>query len=1019
MARHVTQEQREPVKVNLASLVARVQYLLSIALGPGMSISQRLMGTWKVGKVSQILSRLTNLVSIYVIGALIFVALALALVIWPAYFPASSYTPLNFQVLEETSGGDLSPEMALGRVRTAPRVSHVDTGRSEAPYWVLLSAKTANDAVSVIEFPSRHGRELVCWDALSLQVIGYGSRSGASGDVRPVRSGFGVKVRNANVPLLCRASFVGPARLSAVHWDAPSLASAENDFARKSGLLDGGIFMLAVFMIITAVVVKERLYILFGLWLILHARMATLSFGADIQLLGSTFPDDYILRSRLLTTALFSLSSVSLFLALFHRELGLIRARIWAPALQAPALILVVLSATLPYKDYLPYLWIHTTWMVVIMIWLMSRVILHVRSSVGILCCVAMCVALTAGMAEVLGAAYGWRWLTDIYNHVHSALVSSVLCTLSIAEHFRQEHRNREIVQERLEQAFNAMPVGLFTLNLAGEIVSANPAFLKAIGQRALNATNNRWEHHFSEGSVAELFELVQVQPDARLVVEGKEVAGGSGASRKRFSVRASLTEGQLEGYMEDITERDKAFAQYRHLASHDAVTDCLNQRGAQDAYLTAIAELGSGKPTALAYVSLTNFRIVEEIYGSNTSEEVLRQIARTISVTVGANYGVGRIGYDNFVIIMPDTSIDMAKKACETLLLTFEQADYRTRSNKLFFASAVISVLEVSHAIPWQEALASVTQACSTVKGTPERLVCLDKNSPVLRAQAYRAQIASELREGRMPAGAYLEIQPIISATHPHAARNGEIVLRCNDAEGMGVPGDVIFAAAVEHDLTSVVDEWVITRSLEWIEANIELFESTMIISVDVHAASLRDQRFVTSLCLLFREKESAARKLCIDVPAAAAMEDVEGATWFMDMFFEARVRSTLSEFGAGKTVLTSITRLPAVALKLDGSVLNDPALVEAIISLAHNRGMLVLADGVNHTITASTLLGAGVRYIQGPAVSPSVALSAFLSAHAPSDFVTDPGMKSVIDDFGDQVPDSFMGLVDFSKYQ
>ena len=75
-----------------------------------------------------------------------------------------------------------------------------------------------------------------------------------------------------------------------MQWPADQFALSVQHYHRKSGLLDGGMIVLALFVLITALINRQPLYVLFAGWLILNLRVGALSAGWDIQWLGQVVP---------------------------------------------------------------------------------------------------------------------------------------------------------------------------------------------------------------------------------------------------------------------------------------------------------------------------------------------------------------------------------------------------------------------------------------------------------------------------------------------------------------------------------------------------------------------------------------------------------------------------------------------------------------------------------------------------------------------------------------------------------
>ena len=175
----------------------------------------------------------------------------------------------------------------------------------------------------LIELPSRHAVQAECWNAATLQPLGSAGKASATGAMRPARAGFAITLGQlqASVSVLCQASFVGPARISAVQWRTDGFEQAAQEFHRKSGLLDGGVIMLALFALMTALINRAPVYVLFAVWLVFNLRMGTISAGWDTQWLGAVVPTDWLSASRLLTFAGFYAITGMLFRQLFREEL--------------------------------------------------------------------------------------------------------------------------------------------------------------------------------------------------------------------------------------------------------------------------------------------------------------------------------------------------------------------------------------------------------------------------------------------------------------------------------------------------------------------------------------------------------------------------------------------------------------------------------------------------------------------------------------------------------------------------
>ena len=208
-------------------------------------------------------------------------------------------------------------------------------------------------------FPSRHTRSLSCWRGNALTPLGSATRSGTEGALVPINSGFATTAGNlSGVPLLCRATFVGPARLSVTASTAANFDLATRVFANDMGLLEGGLTVLAIFMLLAAMVNREPLYIVFAAWLIVNARLGANSAGWDSVWLGHQVPTAWLDAMRKIIFASNFPLTVYLFTRLFQGDLAKYRGRPLMRTLELLYLPMFAAALLLPYRHFIPALWL-------------------------------------------------------------------------------------------------------------------------------------------------------------------------------------------------------------------------------------------------------------------------------------------------------------------------------------------------------------------------------------------------------------------------------------------------------------------------------------------------------------------------------------------------------------------------------------------------------------------------------------------------------------------------------------
>ena len=930
------------------------------------------------------------------------VALSLvALFAWDSHYQASGGTALPLRVLAET-GTPLVPAQALAALQRHPEVAFSDTKLSDAPRWFTFNTVAVPGEVPVVEFPSRHAVGLACWDAVSLSPIGNSTRSRSEGAMAPVKSGFSVVLDNTPSQLLCRGTFVGPARVTVLQWPADQLSRSVEQYHRKSGLLDGGMIVLTLFVLTTALINRQALYVLFAGWLILNLRVGALSAGWDTQWLGQVVPAEWLLLSRSVTIALYAVVTLALYQMLFRKDLA--RSRFVGPLQILEWLCVPLLAAAflMPYSTFLPMMWVVTAFGLLWATMGLVNILFLFRTRVAFWFAASFGVTFMAGFAEVISAALGMREMLGVVNSVTAALASSLLAALAVAEQMRMETEKRIAAQAELQYAYEAMPVGLFTLDVYGQFLSANPAVDKMLGMGGVVPGRTRWKQFFEEEVWRQLHDQVHTAPDVELEIQNRE-------GTRRFLVRATLARGRIEGVLQDITEQAKATEQLQFMANNDPLTKIFNRRGIERMFETAALQLAVGKPLALAYLDLDRFKLINDLFGHSAGDEVLKQVCERISMMLAGGQQVGRVGGDEFVIVMPDTTIPLASLICRGIVERICATPYRV-GDKAFHVRGSIGLIEVSRGMPMKDAISTADRACREAKGGhSEGLVVYERNASAFHERESELNLVERLAAPNATDGMFLEMQPIMSLKTPHASLNFEVLLRMRDPSGNVMAAGPVIAAAEKSGRAGMIDRWVLASTLAWIAQNAGSLANTQFVCMNLSGASLNDESFVQDTFDILARYVHVSHKLCMEITESVALHDLDNTRRFIDQVRSFGVKVALDDFGAGYTSFSYLKELPADVLKIDGNfIVNinahpaNVAIVEAIVSLAVNLGMKTIAEWAEDSATVQTLADIGVDYVQGYAIARSMAPERLLSGASSASFIADDDVARIVNGLG-----------------
>ncbi|WP_179405171.1 EAL domain-containing protein [Burkholderia guangdongensis] len=952
-------------------------------------------------------------------------------------------TPVPLRVLADPRGR-LDVVAAAAALKDAPEVEKYDTHLSETPFWlsVTLPARMDDNTKppadgslppgAALRISARHIEQIVCYDAATFEPLGRVSRGWiVSGALQ--RSGSSVALGiDGRAAVLCRASFSGPVVVHTRLLSETDQKILNDRFYRYNGLLEGGLATLAVFVLIAAVINRDWVYVLFAGWLFGNLRLASISMGWDDMWLGTPIPHDWISLIRKITVPVEYILTGTLFATLFRHDLPrvgfqrLFRAVLWL------GFVVLVASIVLPVRLYLPVMWASMSVGIAVGVFMLVRLLIVAPSRTAIWYAGALAVAYLSFLSEIASAALHAHFLVPALNSVTSALMSSLMAAVAIAEQIRAERQQRMRAQVDLNNTYALTPVGLFTLNADGSFARFNPALVAMLGLRD-NGDRHHWDDYFAPGSWKAIYDDARVSGavESELTREigapagtkpvgttpGDAAPGTAHASHRYYLVRAAHAGTQLEGSIQDVTERQQAVHTLRYLADHDPLTGALNRRGIDreiresDAHATSDAQR-----RVIGYLDLDRFKLINDLFGHHVGDEVLRQVRQRMEEVLGPRDRVGRIGGDEFVVLFGALPLDDAAQVLQNVVEAINATPYQI-GTRAFQVRASAGIIELPPGMRAGDGISAADAACREAKRNGNGHVVVYRSNAPMFGERARALSLIETFSGELPTeGLFVEMQPIMSTKTPYAALDFEVLLRLREPDGTIIPPARAIAAAEANGTISALDSWVVETVLAWIERHRAKLTNTRFIAVNVSGASLNDERFVAEIGTLFERYRHVVPMLCIEITEGVALHDLGNTRRFIDSVQRLGARVALDDFGAGYTSFPYLRDLPADALKIDGCFVRDitslsanAAIVEAAIGLARNLGMQSIAEWVEDAATLEELLSMGVDYVQGFGIARPQSPETILAAKSAADFIQDPAILELIGPREALLPDGY----------
>ena len=454
------------------------------------------------------------------------------------------------------------------------------------------------------------------------------------------------------------------------------------------------------------------------------------------------------------------------------------------------------------------------------------------------------------------------------------------------------------------------------------------------------------------------------------------EVARGSGTMERPFvkfpgsdavfAVRAvSLPEHHVGLTVEDITKRARLADSFRHQALHDELTGLPNRAHLRERLVDTMS--GPEPPSvALLLVDLDQFKEINDTLGHHYGDRLLREFAQRLAKNLRGCDTIARLGGDEFAILLTDgpsesNSIEVAERLLRLCTRRFMVDDFR------FHVGASVGIaLAPDHASDPEALLRKADTAMYWAKqrgGGWSMYSDLHDDRDVRRLQ-----LTSDLRDAVSEGQLEVHYQPRISLTDGTMTGLEALVRWDHPVHGLLPPDEFIELAEVSGAIRELT-RFVTARALE--ETADLLDDRSLCLSVNLSTRSLHDPGLLDWLGEALSTATPGSGQLCFEITETELMEDPVRAMDTLESIRSMGVRFSVDDFGTGYSSLAYLQRLPVDEVKIDRSFVaeleRDDTIVRAVIDLAHNLGLRVVAEGVEELGMEKRLRELGCDSAQG----------------------------------------------------
>ena len=588
--------------------------------------------------------------------------------------------------------------------------------------------------------------------------------------------------------------------------------------------------------------------------------------------------------------------------------------------------------------------------------------------------------------------AFTLREVWQRWQSVWLGLIA-LIATLLLLAVFRLSTRNRELLMAqhklqasseeiaRLGQAVEQSPESIVITDLEGHILYVNRAFQRSTGYSAPEVLGHNPRLLKSTRTAPDIYREMWASLTAGQVWQGELInRRRDGSEFIESAIISPITDagGKAFGYLavkQDITERKHNEARIHQLAYYDSLTGLANRSRLNDLLARRLGTPEHNPHSdALLLVNIDRFKLINDARGHHLGDALLIALGDQLAALIDGRGTVARMGADEFAILLPHLGEDEASTTKAALewaarMLACSALPLHVGGESI---TVTLSIGVASLPDPGDRSTADALRRADTAlhrakDGGGNQAALFETHMGDAIAQNFR--IEAELRDALRRRELTLYLQP---QTLPDGRLHGaEVLVRWqHPEEGLISPGRFI-PVAEQSDLIVELSAYIFTAACHLL-ARMQAEGMPLRLAVNLSPRHFRKQNFIPWLKGLLADTGADPHRLTLEVTEGLFIDNLSETAARMDELCALGIHFSIDDFGTGYSSLAYLKRLPIRELKIDKGFIqdapsdpDDAALVDAILAVAQNLHLEVVAEGIE-TPEQATFLSTRGRIIR-----------------------------------------------------
>ncbi|WP_119065771.1 putative bifunctional diguanylate cyclase/phosphodiesterase [Rubrobacter indicoceani] len=648
-------------------------------------------------------------------------------------------------------------------------------------------------------------------------------------------------------------------------------------------------------------------------------------------------------------------------------------------------LLVAALAMSLVYPQWIPILVITPLLSVAVALpYVEGRTLLRLIFSTWVIAVVMVAVSRISVRPQALPT-----WFMDVFtiSAVAAAVAVVLLLLWQFSSRLRDTLEQTRTAEERYALVERGVNDGLWDWDLTLNVIYYSPRWKAMIQapETSVGKSPDEWFSRVHPSDSENLRQEIDAHLEGRkshLEVEYRIRSEEPGLGClwmlcRGLAVRDETGEPiRLAGSQTDITRRKEAEERLIHEALHDSLTGLPNR----EMFLSYLGRViagrrgAAGKPLfSVLFIDLDNFKTINDSLGHDMGDGLLVAVSERLRSSLRPRDIVARLSGDEFTVLMEGTVSEQEANRVASRLLDDLKAPFMVKGYELYTTASIGLVVDNGEYGSAEEPLRDADTAMYRAKALGRSGIGIFESTMHSRAVAL-FRLETELRRAMERKEFVVHYQPIISLKTGRIVGVEALVRWEHPERGLLPPAEFI-PVAEETGLVLTIELFVLREACHQTALWQKRFPEHQPLNLNVNLSrnQLARPELIDQTGEILRESSLSPSSLRLEITESVLMQNPDLAALTLSRLREMNIQVHIDDFGTGYSSLSALHSFPIDSLKVDRSFIarlapgDEAEIVQTIVTLAHNLGLDVVAEGIETESHLERLRDMGCDFGQG----------------------------------------------------